>query len=170
MWESVEFDDFRMSLAADSSHPTSWSETGAAPCSRNGYADPRQSFVHKSNWQLYHVASQLCAESRSTTDISGIYLAPCLGDENTGTVRTKQEFRCNYAHLRIWETPITLGSYGTVKPALTLVGFLNSTVSMLPEGKQLEAKGEIMWSQWELFPNTGQLRNMRSENLTLGYP
>lgn len=164
-WIPIDFDDFSMTSATPALTASSllhhWRDGQlimATPCARNGVADPTQVFEARYNWQLYHTPSGFCATAGSTSEASSVRLATCNEDAQ------EQKFRNRYANIRNWPVELTLGGWNILPGDLKLVGYKSGVVAVTPGGE-----GED-WSEWVLFPNTGQLRNTYDENKTLGYP
>ena len=171
-WVSIQFDDFQLNYATNKrpSHPnqsrtyTVGEALVASDCETNGDIDSAQHFVLRANsWQLYHVASKLCAEASVAGDGATLSLQPCVYG------KTEQEFRNDYTNIRNAAVKVTLGAYDKADQGkFALVGTGTHAPVKLSSGGGGGAT--VAWNTWSYFPNSKQLRNQYNSNIKLGYP
>ena len=136
----------------------------AADCETNGDIDPNQQFLLQANsWQLYHVASGLCAEASDEMDGATLSLQKCLYGATT------QQFRNDYTSIRNNLVAVTLGDYDYSKQSNTVL-MLAGTGMNAPVKMSTGKDKKESWKTWSYFPNSKQLRNQYNSNMALGYP
>ena len=178
-WEPVQFDDFSLSLAtakpgaksnvaSDVRMPQQTFSQGApigvTDCETNGKIDPAQQFELRANsWQLYHVASGMCAEASDDAAGATLSLQPCVFNKR------EQQFRNDYTNIRNKIVGVSLGAYDP-KSKETLVLSGSGPDSSVALKKSWPPAKSPAWDKWSYFPNSQQLRNQYNSDPTLGYP
>lgn len=182
-WEPIQFDDFALSFAGsmdhsqteyDQSQESSFkkgSPIGVTDCETNGKIDPAQQFQLRANsWQLFHVASGMCAEALADEAGATISLQPCIFNKK------EQQFRNDYTNIRNRNVIVSLGAYDAENKGLLVLSGSgpDSPVTLeKPLSTQNDdgyVSGSSGWKTWTYFPNTQQLRNQYNSNPELGYP
>jgi hypothetical protein len=175
-WQPVEYDNFLLQPAggdafwassttsddSSTSFARAGSEIGVTECERNGVVDDTQAFDLIASWQLRHVATGLCVQAEDASSDAVLTLQDCVHGSTT------QQFRNDYTRIRNTESEVTLGAYGVLDDALTLIGRTDGSVT-LGSGDADDADDDS-WEAWSYFPNTKQLRNQYTAIVELGYP
>jgi galactosylceramidase len=176
-WEPVQFDDFSLVFAGgagttevERGQKSMWQNfekgapIGVTDCETNGKIDPAQQFELRANsWQLYHVASGMCAEASNDAIGASLSLQPCVFNKK------EQQFRNDYTNIRNNNVWVSLGAYDAKsKETLVLSGTgPDSNVTLKKGFPKSQSPG---WDTWSYFPNSQQLRNQYNSDPQLGYP
>ena len=146
-WLQVEYDNLKIDAVGNNWNPTSPCGSAKAgdvlkvrDCVPNGRSVADQQFKLKSNWQIVHIPSGLCAETQGT---SSVVLAACDATKAT------QQFRNDYTRVRNAVVPFTTQVNGK---ELRLQGNLNGDVTIGDSDD---------WDSWSFYPNTNQVWSKR---------
>jgi len=125
----------------------------ARNCSTNGFTSPDMAFELLADWGIRHVATGLCVQAAADSDRATMSLQVC------DAANALQQFRNSYTHIRNGVVPMQLPS------GLHLAGHVDGEVAV-----SSKTIGLGFWNQWCYFPNSRQLRNQYTADMSLGYP